>query len=207
MAVTEKITDTSERSISISSDNTTAEIRRSYFDFRFMIIGSILVLCYTIPVRWYQGWAAWAYGTDSTHPDFDKYWMTLLYAQLLAFVIIISIVVAALWMTRDRHLSQITPKEEVRRYMKLIGIAFVYAFAFVWAGSFFAEQDAAWHQVVVRDTSFTPSHIILFYGIMPIYIILSAAHLYVRNHKVTAFRQGRFDTVANGGPGTIYDIT
>ena len=190
MAVTEKITDTSERPISISSDNTTAEIRRSYFDFRFMIIGSILVLCYTIPVRWYQGWASWAYGTDSTHPDFDKYWMTLFYAQIVAFVIIISIVVAALWMTRDRHLSDITPKEEVRRYMKLIGIAFVYAFAFVWAGSFFAEQDAAWHQVVVRDTSFTPSHIILFYGIVPIYIILSAATFMYATTRLPLFAKG-----------------
>ena len=75
-------------------------------------------------------------------------------------------------MTRDRNLHQLTPENELRRYMTLLGALFVYAFSFVFAGSFFAEQDAAWHQVVVRDTSFTPSHIILFYGAFPLFIIL-----------------------------------
>ena len=123
-------------------------------------------------MRWYQSWAAWEYGTDATHPDFDKYWMTLLYVQLTVFVIAVASSIIGLWLTRDRHLSEITPDEELRRYMRFMGIAFVYAFSFLWAGSFFAEQDAAWHQVVVRDTSFTPSHIILFYGAFPLYITM-----------------------------------
>ena len=32
----------------------------------------------------------------------------------------------------------------------------------------FVEADAAWHQVTIRDTDFTPTHIQLFYGVIPI---------------------------------------
>ena len=32
------------------------------------------------------------------------------------------------------------------------------------------EQDASWHQVIIRDTSFTASHIIAFYFTFPLYI-------------------------------------
>ena len=185
-----EVVPTVETVTSQEPDDTTSAIRRKYFDIRFMIAGSIAVLCYVIPVRWYQGWAAWEYGTDSTHPDFDKYWMTLLYAQLTAFVVIISIAVIGLWMTRDRNLKEISPEEELKRYMRLVGIAFVYAFMFVWAGSFFAEQDAAWHQVVVRDTSFTPSHIILFYGATPAYIIMGAITFMYATTRLPLFAKG-----------------
>ena len=66
-------------------------------------------------------------------------------------------------------------EEELKRYFTLIGWIFVYAVAVYFAASFFAEQDASWHQVVVRDTSFTPSHIVLFYGTMPVYIMIGVA--------------------------------
>ena len=34
----------------------------------------------------------------------------------------------------------------------------------------YAEADAAWHQVTIRDTDFTPTHIVLFYIIHSIYM-------------------------------------
>src|SRR5262249_521156 len=37
--------------------------------------------------------------------------------------------------------------------------------------------DATWHQTLIRDTEFTPSHIILFYLTMPLYIILGVGGL------------------------------
>ena len=62
-----------------------------------------------------------------------------------------------------------------------LSMIFVYVFAVFIGASFFAEQDATWHQTVVRDTSFTPSHIMLFYGSFPLFIILGiAAYLYTR---------------------------
>jgi len=40
-------------------------------------------------------------------------------------------------------------------------------------------MDASWHQTVVRDTAFTPSHVILFYGTIPLYILFGVgAFLY-----------------------------
>jgi len=48
---------------------------------------------------------------------------------------------------------------------------FAYAWAIYWGASYFTEQDGTWHQTIVRDTDFTPSHIIEFYLSYPIYII------------------------------------
>jgi len=64
----------------------------------------------------------------------------------------------------------------------------VYTWAVYWAGSYFAEQDAAWHQVVTRDTSFTPSHIILFYLTFPLYIILGVGSLIWANTRLPMYR-------------------
>ena len=164
MAVAENIPKAVER--------TDARSGISFFDGRFLIIGMTTIIAYVIFVRWYQGWAAWEYGTDSTHPDFKTYWMSLLYIQIAAFSALFVVNMSYVWLTRDKHLDLITPEVELRRYITLLTMLFVYAFAFIWAGSFFAEQDAAWHQVVVRDTSFTPSHIVLFYGMFPLFIVI-----------------------------------
>src|SRR5665647_2968518 len=51
----------------------------------------------------------------------------------------------------------------------------VYLFGVYWGGSFFTEQDASWHQVIIRDTSFTPSHVVVFYGSFPMYIVCGVA--------------------------------
>jgi methane/ammonia monooxygenase subunit C len=43
------------------------------------------------------------------------------------------------------------------------------------------EQDGTWHQTVIRDTDFTPSHILEFYLSYPIYIIAGwGAFMYAR---------------------------
>jgi len=58
---------------------------------------------------------------------------------------------------------------------------FAYAWAIYWGASYFTEQDGTWHQTIVRDTDFTPSHIIEFYLSYPIYIITGfGAFLYAK---------------------------
>ena len=157
---------------SVTSDVTQETTKNSsLMSFKWMVIGTLLVLVVAVAARWYQGWAAWEYGIDSTHVDFDTYWMTLLYAEIAFFSIAFVVANLWLWMTRDKDLPNLSARGEISRYMRLLGMLFVYAFAFVFAGSFFAEQD----QVVVRDTSFTPSHIILFYGMFPMFICLGFA--------------------------------
>lgn len=139
------------------------------------LIGALSLLALYTTVIWYQGWAGWKFGLDSTEPAFETYWMRLFYIQLTVLPIVGAGWWAYLWFTRDRHLDQLQPREELRRYFVLLGMIAVYVFAVYWGASYFAEQDGSWHQTVVRDTSFTPSHIAIFYLSFPIYIIIGVA--------------------------------
>ena len=125
---------------------------------------------------WYQQTFGHTYGLDAHSEVFQAYWMNLFYIETVVLMALGAGVWSYLWLSREKTLD-ITPKEELRRYVSLVMFLCVYTFAVYWAGSYFAEQDAAWHQVVTRDTSFTPSHIILFYMTFPLYIILGVASL------------------------------
>ena len=137
-----------------------------------MFFGMLVLIAIFGTARWYQQWAAWDFGLDATDPMFDKYWMTVLWAEIIVEVVLFIVFVTYFWVTRDKHLNEITPRKEINRMIHWISMLAVYAFAFYFAGSFYAEQDATWHQTVVRDTSFTPSHIFLFYMAMPVFIII-----------------------------------
>jgi methane/ammonia monooxygenase subunit C len=176
--------------LDIKQETTAKKAGSKLFDFRWTIIGTLLVFAFAMFARWYQGWAAWEFGIDSTHPDFATYWMQFMYIELAVFSFLFLAGIGTLWMTRDKDLPNLGARDEISRYMRLVGMLFVYAFAFVWAGSFFAEQDAAWHQVVVRDTSFTPSHIIEFYGMFPMFICLGFASYTYAITRLPLFAKG-----------------
>jgi methane/ammonia monooxygenase subunit C len=129
--------------------------------------------------RIYQQIFAWSAGLDSTDPAFETYWMNLLKGELVLLVCSWVGLWSWLWVTRDRNLAALKPRDEIRRYFNLVLYILVYAFCVYFTGSFFAEMDASWHQTVVRDTAFTPSHVILFYGTIPLYILFGVgAFLY-----------------------------
>lgn len=134
-----------------------------------------------ISLRVYQGAFAIEHGLDSTEPAFEKYWMRLFYIELAIITAVASGFWGYLWITRDRNLDKLEPKEEIRRYFTLTMWISIYTFAVYWAGSYFAEQDNSWHQVAIRDTPFTANHIIEFYFNFPLYVILGGcAWLYAR---------------------------
>ncbi|MGO9356351.1 MAG: bacterial ammonia monooxygenase, subunit AmoC [Xanthobacteraceae bacterium] len=142
-----------------------------------MVMGGLAMIY--LAARLYQQAFAWSAGMDSTNPLFDKYWMTLLYTELTVLAVAAAVVWSYLWLTRDRHLDLIEPRTELKRYFTLVAWILCYVFAVYFTASFFGEEDASWHQVVVRDTSFTPSHIVLFYLTIPLYIILGVgSYLY-----------------------------
>jgi len=143
----------------------------SYINYTPMVIVLIALSALFAAYRIFQQVYGFSVGLDSTTPEFDSIWIGLLKAELVIIVLMWGTTWSYLWLTRDRHLDQIQPREELKRYFTLVMWLLVYAFAVFFAGSFFAEQDAAWHQTVVRDTSFTPSHIVLFYGTMPLYVV------------------------------------
>ena len=130
-------------------------------------------------VRWYEGVYGWSAGLDSFAPEFETYWMNFLYIEIVLEIVTASILWGYLWKTRDRNLAAITPREELRRNVTHLVWLFAYAWAIYWGASYFTEQDGTWHQTIVRDTDFTPSHIIEFYLSYPVYIItgLSLIHI------------------------------
>ena len=80
-------------------------------------------------------------------------------------------VVLYLWQTRERAWDTVTPEIELSRYFKWITWLASYTLVVFITGVMGAESDAAWHQVVIRDTDFTPTHIELFYLLIPALII------------------------------------
>lgn len=97
---------------------------------------------------------------------------------------------ASLTKTRTHAVTILSPREELRRNLTHLLWLAAYAWAFYFGASFFTEQDATWHQTVVRDTDFTPSHIIVFYLSYPIYIITGCgAFLYART-RLPYFAKG-----------------
>ncbi len=143
-------------------------------------------------IRIYQGAFALETGLDATMPVFDVYWRRLLYLEIAVEVVLVTGLVWFLWTTRDPHLDRLSTREEIRRYFTLMMWGGVYGLAVYWAGSYFGEQDNAWHQASVRDTPFTPNHIVVFYLGFPLYTILGVATwLYARTrlplyaHKIS----------------------
>lgn len=194
--------------------------------FRWRRLGLVLLgyAAVYLAVRWYEGVYAWSTGLDAYAPEFETYWMNLLYAEIVVEVITACLLWGWLWRTRDHNLERywahfmdtetvltrkrgaalwellwktrdhrivvLTPREELRRNMTHLLWLAAYAWAFYWGVSFFTEQDATWHQTVIRDTDFTPNHIVVFYFTYPVYIITGwSAFLYART-RLPFFAKG-----------------
>lgn len=121
--------------------------------------------------RVYQQATAFTLGLDYFSEDFQTYWMNLLYAQLPILTLLGAGIVGRLWMTRERNPAQVTPREELRRHYVVLSQILVFAVVAYLTASIFTEADAAWHQVTIRDTDFTPTHIALFYFGIPCFIM------------------------------------
>jgi len=133
--------------------------------------------------RIYSEASAFTYGLDYFSPEFQAYWMRLLYGQLLLIITVGTGSLAYLWHTRVRDFSQIGPREELRRLFVLMAQLLGFGILFYVTGSIYAEADAAWHQVTIRDTDFTPTHIGLFYFCVPVLIFwgfISFAYAHTR---------------------------
>jgi methane/ammonia monooxygenase subunit C len=150
---------------------------------------AFLLLLYTIVLN-YQRYAGWKYGLDSTLPEFDTYWLSIFRVELFARRAMDGAWWLYLLLTRDRNLSALAPTEEISRYFVLLGMLLGYVFAVYWGASYFAEQDGSWHQTVLRDTSFTPSHIFIFYLSFPVYIIYGVACYLYAMTRLPKFASG-----------------
>jgi len=147
---------------------------------RFFLMLSAVALIFAA-YRVYQHATAFTVGLDYFSPEFQQYWMRLLYIQLPVLALAGAGIVGWLLLTRDRNLDKLKPAEELRRYFVLLSQILLFAIIAYLTASPFTEADAAWHQVTVRDTDFTPTHIVLFYFAIPMFIISGvAAFVYAR---------------------------
>ena len=126
-----------------------------------------VALAAIVVIKGYQHAFSWNYGLDSASPEFQIYWMRLLYIQLAVIFPLGGIVCAAIWFTRDRNIQQLSTRTELGRYYTIFGMLTALALVVAAAAGLFVEADASWHQVVIRDTDFTPTHIFLFYLALP----------------------------------------
>jgi methane/ammonia monooxygenase subunit C len=164
------------QSVGVASANAAPASRRIVNLVPVIIAWAVLFAAY-MGMRAYQGLYAFEFGLDSTSPDFERVWMGLLKVEIAVVSIASAVIWIYLWATRDRHLDKISPEVELRRYFTLASWFILYTFSFVFIASFNGEADATWHQTVVRDTVFTPSHIVLFYANIPMYIMLGVGSL------------------------------
>ena len=159
-------------------------------DKRWVIFAVAIYAVFYAWVRWYEGVYGWSAGLDSFAPEFETYWMNFLYIEIVVEVLVASVLWGYIWKSRDRNLAAIAPREELRRNMTHVVWIFAYANSIYWGASFFTEQDGTWHQTIVRDTDFTPSHILEFYLSYPIYIITGFASFLYAKTRLPFFAEG-----------------
>src|ERR1019366_6353678 len=155
-------------------------------DGRLSIFATAAIRTFYVGVRIYEQVFGWYAGLDSFAPEFTTYWMTILYIEEPVELISFLALVGWMWKTRDKDVANVQPREEMRRIMNLLCWILIYGVAIYWGASYFTEQDGTWHMTVIRDTDFTPSHIIGFYMSYPMYIVVGVGgFMYARTRLPT----------------------
>lgn len=159
---------------------------------RTFLVGVLVVALAMTAYRIYQQLFAWTKGLDSASPDFNYYWMSVLAGEVVALAAL-----AALWWPRYRRVktdpARLTPDEEAARIMKLWAFLAVLCLVLFFEASYTAEQDGSWHMSVIRDTHFTPSHIVIFYFTFPLGVITAVgSYMYARAYLPHLFKNQGF---------------
>ena len=182
----------SDIALSTSTERADAASSRAAFSFsplKFALAMTAIAALY-IAARLYQQAFGFSKGLDATAPDFSTYWMTFFKIETPVLYAACLLNWAYLIFTRDRNLAALAPADELRRYFVLTTWLVVYSWTFFWTGSFFADGDGVWHQTTLRDTPLTPSHIVLFYGTIPVYLFVGVGSFLYAMTRIPAFCRG-----------------
>lgn len=178
----------SNKNIEISEKNKSVVYR--FGNFGIFLIGIMILTSLVAGARIYQGLYGFEYGLDSMSEDFQTYWMTLVKGMLIVFFSFNVCLWTYLWVTREKDMANVSPNTALKRYINLVLWILSYTFIIYWVTSFFAYADGAWHQTVLRDTSFTPSHNILFYGGIPLYLTFGVGGFVYAMTRLPSFGRG-----------------
>lgn len=168
--------------------------RGSRLTWVFAVAG--VIFAFMVGWRIWQQLFAWEYGLDVQASAYDTYWHSLLAFNLA--VITLGGGAALLMLARGcktcvEHRAtygHVLHKHEAQHIWRLWAIIAGFGVSLYGFG-YFAEQDASWHQVAVRDTAFTPSHIVLFWGIAPIAVVMAASiYLYAATRVPKVYAKG-----------------
>lgn len=100
----------------------------------------LAILAMYVSITAYQYTFAETTGLDSTDPLFETYWMNLFYLEVVFQLILAAGLGYYFWKYRDRNLDQLSPREELRRYLNLTMWISLYTFSVYWAGSFLPSR-------------------------------------------------------------------
>lgn len=166
--------------------------KSEWFDSSYYKWGILPIFACAAMWVYFQRVFAYSHGMDSMEPEFDRIWMGLWRIQMIVLPLAALGVWGYLFKTRNtkEQLANLAPKTEIKRYFYFLMWLGTYVFGVYWGSSFFTEQDASWHQVIIRDTSFTPSHIPLFYGSFPLYIIMGVGMIIYANTRLPLYNKG-----------------
>jgi methane/ammonia monooxygenase subunit C len=159
-------------------------------DLKGMWIGVAALNVFYLIVRIYEQIYGWRAGLDSFAPEFQTYWLSILWTEIPLELVSGLALAGYLWKTRTRDFAGLSAREHLRRYVVLLQWLTVYGVAIYWGASFFTEQDGTWHMTVIRDTDFTPSHIIEFYMSYPIYSIMAVGSFFYAKTRLPYFAKG-----------------
>ena len=133
----------------------------------------LLIMAIILPLlglyRWYMEATAFTVGLDYFEPEFQTYWMSWFYGQLALFAFVGATALPWLWFTRPsaEDVLSMSARDELGVYMLIFTVMAMLGLLIPSILGLWVEADAAWHQVTIRDTDFTPTHIQLFYGVLP----------------------------------------
>lgn len=148
------------------------------------MVGIVLAICGAW--RYYQQLEGLKSGLDASQAIFWEKWMPVFNLNMGVGMLVQVTIPLYLWFTRDQALAKLTPAVELKRYLILFAMLVTLTMTQMLAITF-GTVDAAWHQIVVRDTSLTPSHIVLFFGAMPIFIIIGVSSYLYAHTRIPMF--------------------
>jgi methane/ammonia monooxygenase subunit C len=127
-------------------------------------------------------------GSDSTAPEYGKYWYTMLGFNL--FVLFPAIALLNLRLAGSRckvcvaheaSAGAVSPGHEMQHHWIFLGILLTGVLSAIGGFAIAIGGDAAWHQSALRDTSITPIHTFSFYGFVPLsFLALVTSYVYGR---------------------------
>jgi len=134
--------------------------------FSIVLIGTVVLGLY----RWYMEATSFTLGLDYFEPAFEIYWMSWFYGQITLTGILLIGGLPLVWFTRPRReeVLAMSASNELSRYVLIFTVASMASLLAICVLGIWVEADAAWHQVTICDTDFTPTHIQLFYGLIPL---------------------------------------